>query len=172
MKHTLIAFTGLAQAGKTTAASFLENVGYQRLSFAAPLKAMIAVLTRETDKDALPPELCGKTLREAYQSLGTEWARNMIGQDIWINVARARIQEVLASPDIRGVVVDDVRFDNEAELIRSLGGVVIKVNRPNLSAMDHASEFGVSSHLIDAELPSADNPVVLKEVLASALSVM
>jgi hypothetical protein len=46
------------------------------------------------------------------------------------------------------VVVDDVRFDNEADLIRRLGGVVLGLERDNVLAIDHKSENGVTADLI------------------------
>jgi dephospho-CoA kinase len=151
-KPILVAFTGLAQAGKTTAAQAFLSLGYDRMSFADPIKAMVRCLTPVTDKLATPQELCGKSLREVYQSLGTDWGRNMVGGDIWIRAGRFRIETLLSdvlSGVIRGVVIDDIRFDNEAELIRNMGGTVVEITRPNSVQMDHASEAGVSRHLID-----------------------
>ena len=66
MKNPIIAFTGLAQSGKTTAANAFISIGFDRMSFADPLKAMVSCLTPCKDKDARPPSLCGKTLREVY----------------------------------------------------------------------------------------------------------
>lgn len=151
-KPILVAFTGLAQAGKTTAAQAFLSLGYDRMSFADPIKAMVRCLTFVTDKTAHPEELCGKSLREVYQSLGTDWGRNMVGGDIWIRAGRCRIDTLMGdvqSEIIRGIVIDDIRFDNEAELVRAMGGVVVEITRPSLPQMDHASEAGVSRHLID-----------------------
>lgn len=150
----LIAFTGLATCGKTTAALSLSSASSPvlRLAFADPLKAMIAVLTQEEDKNARPPELCGKSVREAYQSLGTDWGRNMVGEDIWLVAARKRFVRQLKLVEegiISGVVVDDCRFDNEAKLIKELGGVVVRIERPGLVAMKHASETGIDDRLVD-----------------------
>ena len=152
MKNPIIAFTGLAQSGKTTAANAFISIGYDRMSFADPLKAMVRSLTSVTDKDARPPELCGKSLREVYQSLGTDWGRNMVGGNIWIIAGRARLNTLLGDVEsdiIRGIVIDDIRFDNEADLVRSMGGVVIEITRASVPQMEHASEAGISRDLID-----------------------
>jgi hypothetical protein len=111
---------------------------------------MLAVLTDETDKNARPPELCGKSVRECYQSLGTDWGRNMVGTDIWLRAARRQMVSITRAGG--NVVCDDVRFDNEAELIHRLGGVVIEIGRPNLEQMEHASEAGVSPLVLDASI--------------------
>jgi len=152
MTKPIIAFTGLAQSGKTTAANAFISVGYDRTSFAEPIKEMVKCLTPLLDKDARPPSLCGKSLREVYQSLGTDWGRKMVGQDIWILAGRSRIDTLLGDVEsdiIRGIVVDDIRFDNEAELVRNMGGVVIEITRSSVPQMDHASEAGISRDLID-----------------------
>lgn len=145
----LIAFTGLATSGKTTAAKPLISRGFRLISFATPVKRMIEALTLCKDKNARPDILCGKTIREAYQSLGTDWGRRMIGDDIWVNIGRNAITSELLCEDTRGVVLDDLRFNNEALCVKALGGLVIEVQRPGLVRMDHASEAGISPELID-----------------------
>jgi hypothetical protein len=152
MTKPIIAFTGLAQSGKTTAANAFISIGYDRMSFAEPLKAMVQCLTPCVDKDARPPSLCGKSLREVYQTLGTDWGRKMVGEDIWILAGRARIEMLLddvESDIIRGIVIDDIRFDNEADLVRKMGGMVIEITRSSVPQMEHASEAGISRDLID-----------------------
>lgn len=158
-RYSLVAFTGLATCGKTTAAHALVSKGFVRVAFADPLKEMIGVLTEEKDKTACPEELCGRSVREAYQLLGTEWGRNMMGEDIWLRAARRRIAAHLrdvAAGLAAGVVIDDCRFDNEAELVRSLGGIVIRVERPGLVQMSHASEVGVDDMLVNYTLRNDD----------------
>ena len=151
-KKPIIAFTGLAQSGKTTAANAFVSIGYDRMSFAEPIKAMVQHLTPCSDKNARPPSLCGKTLREVYQTLGTDWGRKMVGDDIWILAGRARLEMLLGDVEsdiIKGIVIDDIRFDNEAELIRNMGGLVIEITRSIVPQMEHASEAGIARELID-----------------------
>ncbi|MGJ5032368.1 deoxynucleotide monophosphate kinase [Bradyrhizobium sp. HKCCYLS2038] len=143
MKRTIIAFTGLAGAGKSTAAAHLvKSHGFERVRFAGPLKAMMAALgcsTTEIDGDRkeLPCELLGgKTPRWAMQTLGTEWGRQLIDSDLWIRAWRTAVD---ASPV--SVVVDDCRFPNEAEAIRAAGGVLVRIERPGAgTASKHESE--------------------------------
>ena len=80
--------------------------------------------------------------RHMMQTLGTDWGRNMVHQNLWVDVTRARLARyVRADAD---VVIDDCRFPNEAEMI--LGddrwkGSVIQVVRPGVEAtLQHASE--------------------------------
>lgn len=141
MKPRIIALTGYMGAGKTTACNWLvRQHNYERVRFAGPLKSMLRALgcsEAEVDGDLKeqPSELlCGKTPREAMQTLGTEWGRDKISPYIWVSAWRAAVQ---SKPF---VVVDDMRFPNEAVAVRSLGGKIWRVDRPGLVMGAHASE--------------------------------
>ena len=84
---------------------------------------MLSVLIGSDAKDdsikELPhKDLCNQTIRRAMQTLGTEWGRNLIGQDIWVNALERRIKSTGASV----ILIPDVRFDSEAEMIFKNGG--------------------------------------------------
>lgn len=78
-------------------------------------------------------------VRRFIQRYGTEGGRDVFGYDCWVILARQAIANLLAT---HSIVVTDVRFENEADLIRELGGVVIRVIRPGLEASNdfHRSE--------------------------------
>ena len=60
-------------------------------------------------------------------------------RDFWVNTARRVIQDIL--DDGVSVVVTDIRFPNEAQMIYDLGGELVKIERPGLPDQDgHASE--------------------------------
>lgn len=147
----LIAFCGPAGSGKSTAAQCLIALGYAKVSFADPLRRMLAVLTdidRDYNERKNEPrwELGGKTVRQAMQTLGTEWGRGTLSDDIWIRQFERRVTQ---NPTANWVV-DDCRFDNEAKVVRELGGVVVEVRRPGFDfSREHASEAGISPELVD-----------------------
>lgn len=125
----LIGFCGYMGSGKTFAADYLvEKYGYTRIKFAGPLKDMLRTmgLTEEHIegklKDVPSDLLCGRTPRWAMQSLGTEWGRECIGENLWGNIWESQVKELLKSR--RPVVVDDCRFDNEVARVKRLGGLV------------------------------------------------
>ncbi|MGX9944838.1 hypothetical protein ACTG4Q_20450 [Bradyrhizobium denitrificans] len=135
---TVIGLSGFAQSGKTTAALYLEKkYGVRRKHIAEPLRAMLAVLLKangmssdmitrylEGDlKESVIPEL-GVTSRYAQITLGTEWGRQLIGDDVWANTWERGIE------DGDSVMNDSVRFPNEADAIRRRAGVVIMIKRP------------------------------------------
>jgi predicted kinase len=153
----IVALTGLAGSGKSTAASFLEKEkGFARVSFAAPLKAMMRALLASQGvpeqaiermisgdlKEQPTVALSGRSPRHAMQTLGTEWGREQMAATFWTDAAEHRISNLLR--DGRSVVVDDCRFPNEAALVHRLGGFVVSVRRPGVvGAGSHVSEGGV-----------------------------
>lgn len=156
----LIGFTGPAGAGKSTAAAALvEWLGFVRHRFADPLKRALAALGAseamlEGHLKAEPVDLfCGRTPRHAMQTLGTEWGRELIGADFWVNAWRRGL------PADGHVVVDDVRFPNEVAAIRQARGIIVAIDRPGLAAGGHVSERGglEADMRITNDRPTADD---------------
>ena len=140
----LIGFCGVAGSGKSTAALRLESAhGFSRIRFAGPLKDMMAALGLTYDevegsaKEKPCELLCGKTPRQAMQWLGTEWGRDLLGPDFW---ARAWARAIEGHGR---VVVDDVRFENEAAAIRERRGLLVRIDRAGAGSEtggNHSSE--------------------------------
>lgn len=140
----VIGLSGVAGSGKSTAASYLQQRGYQLVKFAGPLKDMCRAIGMtesqiEGDHKERPSALLqGKTPRQAMQWLGTQWGRDLIGRHFWIGLWEARVNAVLDEGGC--VVTDDCRFPNEADAIRKLGGVVIRLQGRGGIAGGHSSE--------------------------------
>lgn len=74
-------------------------------------------------------------VRRLLQAMGTEVGRNLFGQNFWVDQAMEAIKSIEASEDFRygditGVVLTDVRFQNEYDAIKSMGGELVRVIRP------------------------------------------
>lgn len=142
----IIGLAGKIGAGKTTAAQYLvEKHGFERIRFAGPLKNMMLALGLTSDEvDGILKEqpcdlLGGKTPRFAMQTIGTEWGRDIIDEKLWIRAWRRAVETTTPGA---WIVADDVRFPNETAIIRELGGVLIRVDRPSApgAAASHSSE--------------------------------
>lgn len=72
--------------------------------------------------------------RKLMQWYGTDYRRKM-NPNYWMN---KWVLNFAKFSDI--VLVDDIRFPNEAELVRSLGGYIIKINRDTEHDLAHQSE--------------------------------
>lgn len=142
MDRKIIAFHGKLKSGKSTAAKLFIEKGYVRHFFAKTLKDMVRCLglTEEHINGSLKEEptdlLMGKSPRWAMQSIGTQWGRDLIHPDIWVNAFKNTM------PKDVNIVCDDLRFPNEYSMIKSLGGMVVKIERPDLeSKSTHESEI-------------------------------
>lgn len=141
----VIALTGSAGSGKSTAAEYLTRYGFVRTKFAGPLKAMcraIGLNNRHIEGDLKQkpmPLLQGKTPREFMQLLGTEFGRDLIGDRFWIDLWLATAKDVLEVGGGR-VVVDDCRFPNEADAVRRVGGLIVKLTGRGGIEGGHSSE--------------------------------
>ncbi|NBX45595.1 MAG: hypothetical protein EBR00_11290 [Gammaproteobacteria bacterium] len=154
--------------GKTTVANLL--IEHQRVSFAAPLKRAVSHMLNElglpgfyayTDKEAIIPGL-DVSARHMMQTLGTEWGRACIHPDFWVMIARAKTQRIMG--DGRSVVIDDVRFPNEAAMVFALGGELWRIDRPGVSySGDHSSEGGLEDITPDRVIVNDGTITQLKE---------
>lgn len=162
----VVALTGLAGAGKSTLADHLiKTHGYTRVKFAGPLKSMLYAIGLsesqiEGDLKETPAALLqGKTPRYAMQTIGTEWGRAFMGPGFWTGLWHSIASDVL---DNGGrVVTDDVRFDNEADMVRDMGGVVFEVKGRGGIPGGHVSEAGVDADVV------ISNVGTIAELLAS-----
>lgn len=122
---------------------------YTQMHFAQFLKAMMHTLLLrlgidpttslamiDGDLKEMPvPQLCGKSTRHAMQTLGTEWGRDCIDKDFWV---QATLRGAVAAGK---AVISDVRFKNEAAAIKEHGGVLVQIVRDAAPNGDsHTSE--------------------------------
>ncbi|CUX08577.1 putative deoxynucleotide monophosphate kinase [Agrobacterium tumefaciens str. Kerr 14] len=168
----VIALTGIAGSGKSTASKYLvEKHDYQLVKFAGPLKDMLRAVglgeghIEGAHKETGLAMLSGRTPRYAMQTLGTEWGRKCMGDYFWINLWRSRVDSALAFGG--RVVVDDCRFPNEAAEVRALGGVVWQLVGRGGIAGAHESEAGCGQP--DVELMNDGEMGALLQKIKEAL---
>lgn len=82
------------------------------------------------------------TFRELLQFIGTDVCREILDTDIWLKIGKKKILRWLKDEkNPCSVIVTDVRFDNEAALIKELGGDMVEIKRDIPETGDtHASE--------------------------------
>lgn len=176
-KTFLVGLTGRAGAGKDTAASFLVANGWKQVSFAEPIRAFVASLLGCTVKDLNETgfkerphaALGGKSPRFAMQTLGTEWGRNTINPDLWLDLAMRKAAEQRFEGF--AVVISDVRLDIEAKAIIASGGRVFEIVRPGdaIACSGHITEAGIDASLIAATIDNSGDFEQLARSLAREL---
>ena len=163
MARTIIALTGAAGSGKSTAAEILMSAhGGRRVKFAGPLKSMMRALICSAGgndhladrmiegdlKEAASPLLNGETPRKLMQTLGTEWGRGL-HPDFWVSIWGSAVD---ATPG-ELIIVDDCRVENEARAVRQLGGKVVQIIRSGAGiGGEHASERPLPLELVDFQV--------------------
>ena len=176
-KHIfVIGLAGLAHSGKTAIADQIIEECRQlsiapprRLSFATRLKAVLSALIDNpedlSDKDVKERQLYGGgdwSIREFLIRFGTDFMRRELGSNIWVDIIADQLSQL---PERTLVLIDDVRFQNEAELVKAIGMVVL-INRPGIKPIsNHASE---QPQLLKADV-SVQNDGTIEEAARETL---
>jgi hypothetical protein len=166
---TIIALTGAKGVGKTSIAKQIASRDSESrciLSFADPLRRMMAQLipmdamTDPAQKEQPVEWLGGKSPRQLLQSLGTDWGRDMVSATIWIDAMR----KLIAEQTFGTIIIDDCRFENEAQMVQDMGGFVILLHREGVNyTHEHVSEVPITftNMLIDAgDIKSAADDII------------
>lgn len=161
----IIGFTGLIGAGKDTVAGMIHTIDptYEVKSFADRLKDMTSALfgwDREMlqgtspesrlwreQPDPILSELFQKTItpRNQLQHLGFSM-KSVLNPDIWALFLK---NEILKK-NLKNVLITDVRSSGEINMVRSLGGIIIRIQRGSLPDWFHLAEQ------FNAESPDAN----------------
>lgn len=129
----LIGINGKLGSGKDTLASLIKKHAsvnnVVNKSFAYKLKIMGAFLTgteeplwfSQEGKNVMLPAW-GMTIGEFQQKLGTEAIRNGLHTNAWVLALMADYDKIF------NWIITDVRFPNEADVVKEHGGIVIRID--------------------------------------------
>jgi hypothetical protein len=164
-------YSSIPSQGKSTIRDYLVNKhGFRHLPFARLIKQMIftlliqhgyrdedAIRYIEIDKEVPLNRLYGMpTARFLMQTLGTDWGRNQVHVDFW--VAEWEAKASVWSRTGVSVITDDMRFPNEMEAVKRLGGKTWRVERPGAIppvSAGHVSEGCLSAMEFDRVISNA-----------------
>lgn len=128
----IIGLLGGKGAGKSTAAAYLvEKHGAKSLALACPLKEMLRgafgltqsqLYGSQEDKERTDPRY-NVSPRWLMTHVGEEGCRAVFGDDFWVD----RLVEMIRSDISPLVVVEDVRYANEAAVLRAAGAHLIRL---------------------------------------------
>lgn len=153
----IVAFTGKKFSGKDTASRGLPST-FIPLSFADPLREVCRTVFGVTAEQMSDPELKEaplttwpyKSPRALMQEVGTDLFRERF-PGVWIEAFKRRvaaIKKIVGHDDVRAT---DLRFLDEARAVRELGGIIIRVVKPDLESADpHVSETEMDRIVADA----------------------
>lgn len=175
----LLGLVGKKRVGKDTLADYLvSHHHYTKRAFAAPIKEACALLFQvptSSFEDVCEKERVvarhGMSPRTMMQMVGTDMFRKQVHQDFWLRHF-VEWYHHSAKHQTQNVVVTDIRFQNELDLIKELGGTVVRVVRPGqLEDEDtHVSEQGVDS-LVGVDM-TIENSGTKEDLWANVLGLM
>lgn len=163
----IIAISGKIGSGKSTVGDIFQREGFVLDSFAKSVKDICCILfgyDRNMIEGSTPEDRKWRetidnkytnlisrdfTPRDAMVLVGTEFGRNMIHPNIWIETLFNRYD------NNKDLLITDLRFPNEYKQIKEKGGIVIRINRPNLTKLtnlnssNHISECALDNHIFD-----------------------
>jgi hypothetical protein len=155
----IIGLSGYARSGKNTVASHLEgNHNFQAIAFADPIRELLMKLDPIVGGNVRVSDLVHEygwetaksrpEVRRLLQTLGVG-AREVIDENIWINKA-------LSIMNGEGnYVITDVRFKNEAHVLKIAGAQIWRVERQGVEAVnDHISEHDLDDWEFDSYIPN------------------
>ncbi len=146
----IIGLTGKKNSGKSTIATYLQNkYGFVELTFAEPLKMACIdifdlshnqVFGEQSDKETIDT-FWDTTPRKILQQVGSAIrALEPPLNSVWIRNLKKRINALIANnPDVC-IVVSDVRYGDEAQMLKEFGTKLVQIIRPNDHYDDHESE--------------------------------
>jgi nucleoside-triphosphatase THEP1 len=130
----VIGFAGNMGSGKSTAAKLIgseftnQGLEVRYLAFAESLKKSVCALFNiepaELEKLKSSNSPCitlnekSYTMREFLQRYGTEAHRHIFGDDFWIKQLLNQIANFYNNIDL--IIIDDIRFENEVNALRSM----------------------------------------------------
>lgn len=150
----IIGFAGKKRSGKDTIANYLvENHDFKRFAFGDAVKEVSRHLFGLSDeqlygdnKEDIDKDL-GVSPREIFQKLGTEFGREYIHELFPdLRVSRGTLwtyhfEKFIRDNKGRNIVISDVRFENEMDVIRKYGGKIYFIDSTYAKTGDlHISE--------------------------------
>lgn len=178
----LITFTGAMGVGKSTAINYLHSRARRakNVKFAQSLYDIQEFIYDLISPVYQRPKTFIKD-RKLLQWLGTDWGRDTISPTLWVDLWKANVEMAMGGFSSNEVVTcDDVRFDNEAQAVRDMGGVVVRITSSRngeridtgAGIKNHASEAGISEKFVDFTIDNSDTEIVFIEKLDALLKTL
>lgn len=157
-KKRVFVFSGRQGSGKTTYAEALRKfigleyckvfkfaeVIYRLHDVCLPILQEYGVVSANIKKEG-----------DLLQILGTQYGRNLKGENVWVDVTRRQVQQYLAAHSKNYVIIDDCRFENEFDAFHPVAHMIRltaprEVRKARCSAWrendNHESEVGLDNY--------------------------
>lgn len=146
-KKLIIGISGKKQHGKDTIAAAVQNyctdngLRFIKLAFADALKDEVCSALTITRKHLDEHKHLFRVIMQWWGC----YKRDQVMKDYWVSRTFNKMLKEMNDHDV--IVISDVRFLNEAERIKEIGGKLWRVNRTDLA---HSLDFHPSETELDA----------------------
>lgn len=145
------------QSGKSTTATYIkQKYGHESVVLANTLKRMTDVFLKDLGyndddrnrmiygdlKEWIIPEL-GVSTRYLMITLGTDWGRGKVSNNIWIDIALRNLNPIL------NYISDDIRYINEGHAFRDKGFKIVRIYNPRVPVVESISEGNLEGYEFD-----------------------
>ena len=156
----IIGLSGYAQSGKDEIAKILvEEFDFERVAFADAIRDLLYAanpvinelasdIQHAVDQRGWDEIKQVSSVRKLLQNMGVG-ARNVLDESVWIVAVLRKIEDA-----DKNYVITDVRFENEASMIKHLDGVLWRISRNGVAP--------VNSHISESELDGYKFDQILK----------
>lgn len=162
----IIGISGKRGVGKTSLANYIcKSFKFTKLSFAEELKELAKSIFPFTEVDLNSVTRKEKRFKE-FEFSPREFMTNFgdfiryHDKDYWVKKAISKCES-----NKLDYIFDDVRFENEAEAIRAIGGKLIRIERyekhnPYGKNLDISSETSLDKYKFDFVIPEVQNVAI------------
>jgi hypothetical protein len=187
----IIGINGYAGSGKDTVGEIIKQLQpterWRIKKFAGKLKDVASIILGiptlmfedQQFKEKNLPQIWSNhglpmTVRDFLQRLGTDALREGLHPNTWVN---ALMTDYGGTYDIDtdstiypNWIITDCRFPNEAHAIKNAGGIIIRVNRPGIHAINsHPSEVALDHWVYDYVIDNDDSLSQLQKKVEKVL---
>ena len=158
------AFAGKMRSGKDVSADYLESrlisMGYTvtRLAFAETLKRIAEFAQKEAGVPVVKD-------RELLQFIGVHFRG--VNPEVWVDVVRRKIEEAIYDWYTDVVLITDLRFPNEFEMLREEGFTLVRTHASEPIRVMRGAEVNTLTHIsetaLDGYTPNDWNHFIVNE---------
>lgn len=162
---TIIGLSGYAGCGKDRAYKYIREFDpeAERFAFADQLKSEVA------NGWGCTSDYIDENKDRYFRVILQQWGqlrRELDGEDYWIKKVDWEIN--WSRPEV--AVITDVRHLNEVEYVRSKGGVMVRISRPGIEAVNgHISESALDGVRCDYHILNDGTTADLREKVKAML---
>lgn len=153
----IIGLSGYAQSGKDSVASILTSkYGFKRVAFADAIRSILWEMNPIVKDSGFTVQgvvnaygwdkakIMFPEVRRLLQELGVS-SRASLGEDVWVNAVLRKVND-----KTKKYVISDVRFENEASIVKQMNGQLWRIKRPGVEAVNsHVSESSMDGYKVD-----------------------